>query len=78
MPKVPRPPHGESQRHNPLAEDYSPSTPFREKTPKKRKQRHDDGEIENVVDTKASRKILNLGQHLVDEEEQALQARNLT
>jgi essential nuclear protein 1 len=73
MPKAPRTSLVEQQRHNPLAEDYSPTGALKQKTPKKRKQRADDDE-NHFVDTKASRKILSLGQDLADEEEREQQA----
>ena len=74
MPRVPRAPQDESQRHDPLAEEYAPTYPFKQKpSHKKRKSRSDgdeDQEQENqVIDTKASRKILRIGQELVDEED---------
>lgn len=73
MPKVPRTSQLDQQRHNPLAEDYSPTTAIKQKTPKKRKQRtEEDGN--DFVDTKASRKILSLGQDLADEADRELQA----
>jgi essential nuclear protein 1 len=73
MPKAPRTSQVDVQRHNPLAEDYSPSSALRQKTPKKRKQRNED-DGNDFVDTKASRKILSLGQDLANEEEQREQA----
>lgn len=56
-------------RHNPLAEEYSPSTPFKQKAPKKRKRLPEDEQ--QVIDTKASRQILRIGREL--EEEDALE-----
>jgi len=71
MPRVPRAPQAENQRHNPLAEEYAPSYPFKQKAShKKRKSRSDgDNEDDHVIDTKASRKILQIGQELADEDE---------
>ncbi|KAF2752600.1 Bystin-domain-containing protein, partial [Pseudovirgaria hyperparasitica] len=54
-------------RHNPLGEDYSPSSPLKQKKEKKRKQRSDVDD-ESFVDSRSSRKILQIGQELVDEE----------
>ena len=58
------------QRHqNPLEKDILASAPLRT-TPKKRKaQRRDDEEGEDYVDSRASRKILRIGQELEEEEE---------
>ena len=71
MPRVPRAPQAESQRHNPLAEEYAPSYPVKQKVShKKRKSRSDgDSDDDNVIDTKAARKILRIGQELADEDE---------
>jgi len=71
MPRVPRAPQTESQRHNPLAEEYAPSYPFKQKAShKKRKSRSDgDNEDDHVIGTKAARKILRIGQELADEDE---------
>jgi len=59
----------DARRHNPLSEEYTPTTSLKQKASKKRKSRHDEDE-EHFVDSKASRKILQLGQDLADEEEQ--------
>jgi essential nuclear protein 1 len=67
MPKSPRAPQGD-QRHNPLASDYSAEQPFKQKAPKKRNRRNEADE-EHFIDTKASRKILKIGQDLADEDE---------
>lgn len=55
-------------RHNPLAEDYAPTAPLKQKSPKRRKVTQEDEEP--GVDAKASRKILKIGQDLVEEVEQ--------
>jgi essential nuclear protein 1 len=78
MPKVPRPSALGGQRHNPLAEDYSPSNPFKTKAPKKRKSRDEDAEGDVVVDAKASERILRIGRELADEEETERKARYTT
>src|ERR1700760_3079736 len=76
MPKSPRVSNVENLRHNPLAEDYSPSYSFKQKAPKKRKLRQDDdSDPEHVVDAKSSRKILSAAQDLADEEESERLAR---
>lgn len=58
------------RRHNPLSEEYSPTTPLKQKAGKKRKQSHtqEDGQ-DAYVDSKASRRILDLGQELAAEDE---------
>ncbi len=68
MPKVPKPAQPDA-RHNPLADEYSPVQPFKQRTPKKRSRRDEDGE-KVVIGTKASRKILRIGQELVEEDEE--------
>jgi essential nuclear protein 1 len=78
MPKSPRVSNIENLRHNPLAEDYSPSYSFKQKAPKKRKLRQDDEDDhdpEQVVDAKSSRKILSAAQDLANEEESERTAR---
>lgn len=56
----------QGRRHNPLEEDLTASGPLKTKSGK-RKSRHQD-EGEQFVDSKASRKILRIGQDLVDED----------
>jgi len=68
MPKIPRPAQA-NDRHNPLAEEYSATNTFKTKAPKKRNRKSEEDE-DNVIDTKASRKILKIGQELADEEEE--------
>jgi len=62
------------QRHNPLSEEYAPTAPLRQKAQKKRRLAKGENEGENYVDTKASRKILRIGQELVDEDASERQA----
>ena len=57
-----------ARRHNPLSEDIKVTGPLRENA-RKRKVRPDD-EAERYIDSKSSRKILKIGQDLVDEEQQ--------
>jgi essential nuclear protein 1 len=66
----------QARRHNPLEEDLTAIGPLKNK-PGKRKSRHQD-EGEQFVDSKASRKILRIGQELADEdaEENQLQKPN--
>jgi len=73
MPKVPRPAQS-NDRHNPLAEEYSATQAFKSKAPKKR-NRKDENDEDNVIDTKASRKILKIGQELADEDEEERKSR---
>jgi essential nuclear protein 1 len=72
MPKVPRPAQPD-QRHNPLAEEYT-ATAFKHKSPKKRNRR-DENDEDHIIDTKASRKILKIGQDLADEDEAERQSK---
>jgi len=58
----------DARRHNPLSEEYAPTASLKQKANKKRKSRHDEEE-EHFVDSKSSRKILQLGQDLADEAE---------
>ncbi|KAF1815283.1 Bystin-domain-containing protein [Eremomyces bilateralis CBS 781.70] len=58
----------QQRRHNPLADEYDPVQPFKNKVAKRRKSRHDGDEEERFVDTAASRKILRIGQDLEEEE----------
>lgn len=71
MPKAARANTGARQdrRHDPLSEEYSPTAPLKQKAGKKRKSTHEDGEQSSYVDSKASRRILDLGQDLAAEEE---------
>lgn len=63
-----------ARRHNPLSEDYAPSNPLKQKAPKKKSARAQDEE-HGYVDSKASRKILKIGQDLAEEEEAELESR---
>ncbi|KAJ9628054.1 snoRNA-binding rRNA-processing protein [Taxawa tesnikishii (nom. ined.)] len=69
MPKATTPKSRDDRRHNPLAEEYQPTLPQKQKLGK-RKKSHADGEgEENYVDSKSSRRILQIGQDLAAEEE---------
>lgn len=69
MPKVPKSPGGQqAQRHNPLAEEYDPTQPLKQKAAKKRRSTQQE-QGDSYIGTKASRKILKIGQDLVDEDE---------
>lgn len=77
MPKVPTLPSHANQpaRHNPLAEDYAPSAPPKQKTPKRRKvSQSDDPDADAYIDNKASQRILRIGQDLVEEDKSELEA----
>ncbi|KAK0945356.1 snoRNA-binding rRNA-processing protein [Friedmanniomyces endolithicus] len=64
------------RRHNPLSEEYSPTTPLKQKAGKKRKQSQGEEHApEGYVDSKASRRILDLGQGLADEDEAEREAK---
>lgn len=77
MPKVPPRDTRPERRHNPLSEDYLPKFAEKQRTPKRKKSNADGHNDESFVDSKASRKILKIGQDLADEdaeERRALQA----
>lgn len=57
-----------ARRHNPLSDDIVATGPLREKT-KKRKIRSGDAE-DKFVDSGSSRKILKIGQDLLEEEQE--------
>lgn len=60
----------QDRRHNPLSEEYSPTAPLKQKAGKKRKQSQSEGGDQNgYVDSKSSRRILDLGQDLAAEDE---------
>lgn len=67
----------QERRHNPLSEEYSPSAPLKQKAGKKRKSTHEEGQ-DGFVDSKASRRILDLGQDLAAEDEAENQIRRPT
>ncbi|PSN65759.1 Bystin-domain-containing protein [Corynespora cassiicola Philippines] len=76
MPKTPKSPGlRDSQRHNPLAEEYVPSNPWKQKPAKRRKRSRDENDGEGFVDSKSSKKILELGHDLAEEEELENEAR---
>ena len=52
-----------------LAQEYSPTQPLKQKPPKRRKTTSEEGDEDSYVDSKASRKILQIGQDLVEEDE---------
>lgn len=68
MPKATGSDKRQDRRHNPLSEEYVPSQSIKQKAPKKRKARGEENE-DHFVDSKASRKILSLGQELADEDD---------
>jgi len=57
----------QARRHNPLSDDLVASGPLRTKSGK-RKSGKDEGERDNYVDAKSSRRILKIGQDLAEEE----------
>jgi essential nuclear protein 1 len=70
MPKTPKSPGlRDSQRHNPLTEDYAPSGSFKQKPAKRQKRSQDDNDSENFIDSNSSRKILEIGRALAEEAE---------
>ncbi|KAF2859978.1 Bystin-domain-containing protein [Piedraia hortae CBS 480.64] len=71
MSKAPRSRSSAAQngQHKPLAEVYSPTEPFKQKAGKKRKSVDVEDKNDGYVGSKASRRILDLGQELVAEDE---------
>ena len=59
----------QDRRHNPLSEEYAPTQPLKQKAGKKRKSISDADGQDAYVDSKASRRILDLGQDLAAEDE---------
>jgi len=59
----------QGRRHNPLEDDLTATGPLKSK-PGKRKARHDDDEGDKFVDSKASRRILRIGQELAEEDQE--------
>ncbi|KAK4504667.1 hypothetical protein PRZ48_002628 [Zasmidium cellare] len=59
----------QERRHNPLSEEYSPSQPLKQKAGKKRKSTSEENGQGGYVDSKASRRILDMGQDLAAEDE---------
>jgi essential nuclear protein 1 len=57
----------QARRHNPLEDDLLATGPLRTK-PAKRKSGRDEEDEDKFVDSKASRKILRIGQELAEEE----------
>jgi essential nuclear protein 1 len=62
----------QARRHNPLEDDLTATGPLRTK-PSKRKSKHEDQDEEKFVDSKASRKILKIGQELAEEDQEDVQ-----
>lgn len=58
-----------SRRHNPLAEEYAPTEPFKLKAEKKRKHAEDKPGENDYVESKSSQRILQIGQDLVEEDQ---------
>lgn len=70
MPKAPKSPGAAvQQRHNPLAEEYTPSDPWKSKPAKRQKRNKEEKEDDKFVDSKSSRKILDIGRELEEEDE---------
>ncbi|KAF2236182.1 Bystin-domain-containing protein [Viridothelium virens] len=68
MPKITSAPR--NPRHNAsLAQEYSPTQPLKQKPPKRKKTTSEDNGENSYVDSKASRKILKIGQDLIEEDE---------
>ena len=69
MPRVPKSPGVQGQRHNPLAEEYLPSDPYKNKTKRTKRNKSEDDNEQGYVDSKSSRKILEIGRELEEEDE---------
>ena len=65
MPSAPR----QSQHQASLAQEYSPTQPLKQKPAKRRRTAKEDDDRDSYVDSKASRKILKIGQDLVEEDD---------
>jgi essential nuclear protein 1 len=65
----------QERRHNPLSEEYSPTAPLKQKAGKKRKSTSDEDGQHGYVDSKASRRILEIGQDLAAEDDAETNAR---
>lgn len=63
----------QARRHNPLADDYAPGQ-FKQKAPKRKRANQEEKDEEQFVESKASRKILQIGQDLADEDEKERQS----
>ncbi|KAF1835559.1 rRNA processing protein-like protein Bystin [Decorospora gaudefroyi] len=76
MPKAPKSPGAPNQRHNPLVEEYAPSDPWKNKSQKRQKRSKGGQEEEQkYVDSKSSRKILDIGRELEEEDARENQVR---
>ncbi|KAG8631702.1 hypothetical protein KVT40_000842 [Elsinoe batatas] len=64
----------QERRHNPLSDDYQPKYAEKTRAPKRRKSNPEGDDEDGFVGSKASRKILQIGQDLVDEEAEELRA----
>lgn len=73
MPRVPKSPGVQGQRHNPLAEEYLPSDPYKTKPKRSKRAKSDMDDEQGYVDSKSSRKILEIGRELADEDERETQ-----
>ncbi|KAI9709481.1 MAG: snoRNA-binding rRNA-processing protein [Bogoriella megaspora] len=68
MPKIMSAPR-QPQHTVSLAQEYSPTQPLKQKPAKRRKTTSEDTEGEQYVDSKASRRILQIGKDLAEEDE---------
>jgi essential nuclear protein 1 len=69
MPRAPKSPGVQSQRHNPLAEEYLPSDPYKNKVKRTKRNKADQEDEQGYVDSKSSKKILEIGRELEEEVE---------
>lgn len=69
MPKAPKSPAVRETHRQQLAEEYIPSTTFKQKAPKDKRRSKSNNDNEGYVDSKSSRQILELGRELAEEAE---------
>lgn len=74
MPRVPKSPGVRGERHNPLAEEYLPSDPYKTKTKRTKRTKTEQEEGQGYVDSKSSRRILEIGRELEEEDERENQS----
>lgn len=78
MPKATGSDARQGRRHNPLEDDLVATGLLRNKASKRKSRHEDEGEEEKFVDSKASKKILRIGQELAaeDSDEHAVPEKN--
>ncbi|KAF1936133.1 bystin [Clathrospora elynae] len=74
MPKAQKSP-ARNQRHDPLAEEYAPTDPWKNKAKRQKRNKDTGADEQTFVDSKSSRKILEIGRELEEEDERENQVR---